>query len=149
MCLSFSFVSLSVLTCVCFCILACVSACVRASVRACVCALKNVEDFTYLGSCLSSSGGLNTKISCRLSEASSTLGRLSTRVWREGGITQATKIAVYRAVWLRDLDMLPETPQETGPVLPPLPPQAPGHFMGGQSPTRRYFTVPACQVLRS
>ena len=37
------------------------------------------------------------------------------------------------AVWLRDLDMLPQTPQETGPVPPPLPPQAPGHFLGEQS----------------
>ena len=37
------------------------------------------------------------------------------------------------AVWLRDLDMLPQTPQETGPVPPPLPPQAPGHFLGGHS----------------
>ena len=34
------------------------------------------------------------------------------------------------AVWLRDLDMLPQTPQETGPVPSP---QAPGHFLGGQS----------------
>ena len=34
------------------------------------------------------------------------------------------------AVWLRELDLLPQTPQETGPVPPP---QAPGHFLGGQS----------------
>ena len=27
-------------------------------------ALKNVEDFAYLGSCLSSCGGLDTEISC-------------------------------------------------------------------------------------
>ena len=39
-------------------------------------ALKNVEDFAYLGSCLSSSGGLDTEISCRLSKASSAFGRL-------------------------------------------------------------------------
>ena len=39
-------------------------------------ALKNVEDFTYLGSCPSSSGGLDTEISRRLSKASSAFGRL-------------------------------------------------------------------------
>ena len=38
--------------------------------------LKNVEDFAYLGSCLSSSGGLDNEISCRLSKASSAFGRL-------------------------------------------------------------------------
>ena len=63
-------------------------------------ALKNVEDFTYFGSCLSSSGGLDTEISCRLCKASSTFGRLWTRVWRKRGITQATKLAVCRAVVL-------------------------------------------------
>ena len=57
-------------------------------------ALKNVENFTYLGSCLSSSGGLNIEISCQLSKASSASGHPSTRVWRE----EATKLAVYRAV---------------------------------------------------
>ena len=57
-------------------------------------ALKNVEDFTYLGSCLSSSGGLDTEISCQLSKGSSASGRPSTSVWRE----EAMKIAIYRAV---------------------------------------------------
>ena len=66
-------------------------------------ALKNVEDFTYLGSCLSSSGGLDDEISCRLSKASSAFVCLWTRVWREGGITQASKLAVYRAVVLPTL----------------------------------------------
>ena len=65
--------------------------------------MKNVEDFTYLGNCLSSSGGLDTEIPCRLSKASSAFGRLWTRVWRERGITQATKFAVYRAVVLPTL----------------------------------------------
>ena len=66
-------------------------------------ALKNVEDFTYLGSCLSSSGGLDTEISCQLSKASSAFEHLSTRLWRERGIMQATKTAVYRAVVLPTL----------------------------------------------
>ena len=56
-------------------------------------ALKNAEDFTYLGSFLSSSGGLDTEI-CRLSKASSAFGRLWTRVWRERGTTHATTLVV-------------------------------------------------------
>ena len=65
--------------------------------------LKNVEDFTYLGSCLSSSGTLDKEISCRLAKASSSFGRLWTRVWHERGIRQKTKVAVYRAVVLSSL----------------------------------------------
>ena len=66
-------------------------------------ALKNVENFTYLGSCLSSSGGLDTEISCLLSKASSAFEHLSTRVWRKCVFMQAMKIAVYRAVVLPTL----------------------------------------------
>ena len=65
--------------------------------------LKNVEDFTYLGSCLSSSGSLDKETSCRISKASSAFGRLWTRVWKERGITKRTKIAVYRAVVITSL----------------------------------------------
>ena len=66
-------------------------------------ALKNVEDFTYLGSCLSSSGSLDKEITVRLAKASSAFGRLWTRVWQERGISKATKVAVYRAVVLTSL----------------------------------------------
>ena len=103
-------------------------------------ALKNVEDFTYLGSCLSSSGGLDAEIFCQLSKTSNAFGCLWTRVWREGGITQAWEACCLQScsppnlsVWLRHLDMLPQTPQKTGPVPLPLPPQALGHFLGAQS----------------
>ena len=61
------------------------------------------EDFTYLGSCLFSSGSLDMEISCRLTKASSSFGRPTTRVWHERGITQKTKVAVYRAVVLISL----------------------------------------------
>ena len=66
-------------------------------------ALKNVEGFTCLGSCLSSFGSLVTEISCRLSKASSALGCLWTWIWHKHGITQETKLAVYRAVVLPTL----------------------------------------------
>ena len=65
--------------------------------------LKNVDDFTYLGSCLSSTGALDKEISSRLSKASCAFGRLWNRVWSERGITQTTRIAVYRAVVLTSL----------------------------------------------
>ena len=65
--------------------------------------LKNVEDFTYLGSCISSHGTLDKEVSHRLAKASSSFGRLWTRVWHERGITKKTKVAVYRAVVLSSL----------------------------------------------
>ena len=45
-------------------------------------------------------GAALKNVSCRLSKASSAFEHLSTRVWRELGFMQATKIAVYRAVVL-------------------------------------------------
>ena len=103
-------------------------------------ALKNVEDFTYLGSCLSSSGGLDAEISCQLSKTSNAFGCLWTRVWREGGITQASKLVVYRAVVLPTFLYGCDTwtcyrrhLRKPDKVPPPLPPQALGHFLGAQS----------------
>ena len=66
-------------------------------------ALQTVEDFTYLGSCLTSTGSLDKEICSRLSKASSAFGRLRTRVWEESGITKKTKVAVYRSVVLTSL----------------------------------------------
>ena len=60
--------------------------------------LKTVDDFTYLGSCLSKSANLDLGISRRLAKANLSFGRLWTRVWQERGIIMQTKIAVYRAV---------------------------------------------------
>ena len=60
--------------------------------------LKSVDEFTYLGSCLSKSANLDLEISRRLAKASSSFGRLWTRVWQERGIQVQTKISVYKAV---------------------------------------------------
>ena len=65
--------------------------------------LNNVGVFTYLGSRLSADGSLDCEIAARLSKASTSFGRLWTRVWRERGITSRTKIAVYRAVVVTSL----------------------------------------------
>ena len=65
--------------------------------------LKNVENFTYLGSCLSSDASVDKEIAIRLSKASNSFGRLRSRVWNERGLKEETKIAVYRAVVLSSL----------------------------------------------
>ena len=65
--------------------------------------LSNVENFTYLGSCLSADASLDKEIALRLSKASSSFGRLWTRVWSERGISTKTKVSVYRAVVLPTL----------------------------------------------
>lgn len=65
--------------------------------------LKTVDEFTYLGSCLSSSANLDSEISRRLAKANSSFGRLWTRVWQERGLNIQTKISVYKAVVLSAL----------------------------------------------
>ena len=47
--------------------------------------LKNVDKFTYLGSCFSSANSLDDEISSHLAKVSSSFGRLTYRVWNERG----------------------------------------------------------------
>ena len=65
--------------------------------------LNNVQEFTYLGSRVTSDCSLDKETSSRLAKGSSSFGRLWTRVWTERGIKLSTKIAVYRAVVLTSL----------------------------------------------
>ena len=65
--------------------------------------LKNVENFTYLGSCLSSDASLDKEIAIRLSKASNSSGRMCSRVCNERDLKEETKIAVYSAVVLSSL----------------------------------------------
>ena len=60
-------------------------------------ALKNVDTFKYLGSCINSAANLDDEVLCRIS------GCLHTRVWHERGISIKTKLSVYRAVVLPSL----------------------------------------------
>ena len=53
-----------------------------------------VEEFTYLGSVISSSLNLDLELNGRNGKASSTMGRLSRRVWVNTKLTTNTKIAV-------------------------------------------------------
>ena len=66
-------------------------------------ALKNVDTFKYLGSCINSVANLDDEVLCRISRASQAFGRLHTRVWHERGISIKTKLSVYRAVVLPSL----------------------------------------------
>ena len=65
--------------------------------------LKYVKNFTYLGSVVNSSASLDNEIVNRISRASSAFGKLSTRLWKDRGISLKTKIAVYKAVVLTTL----------------------------------------------
>ena len=62
--------------------------------------LKNAENFTYLGSCLSSDASLDKEIAIRLFKASNSFGHLWSRVWNERVLKEKTKIAVYRVLSL-------------------------------------------------
>ena len=66
-------------------------------------ALKNVDTFKYLGSCINSAANLDDEVLCRISRASQAFGRLHIRVWHERGISIKTKLSVYRAVVLPSL----------------------------------------------
>ena len=65
--------------------------------------LEVVEDFTYLGSTISSNLSLEAEINKRIGKAASAMSRLSTRVWENTNLTTNTKIAVYNACVLSTL----------------------------------------------
>ena len=56
-------------------------------------ALKNVDTFKYLGSCINSAANLGDEVLCRISRASQAFGRLHTRVWQKRGISIKTKLS--------------------------------------------------------
>ena len=57
-----------------------------------------MEHLTYLGSLISNDATVRKNLDNRLSRASSSLGRLSKRVWQSHLLRLSTKIQVYRAV---------------------------------------------------
>ena len=66
-------------------------------------ALDLVDDFTYLGSCMTSHPSLDLEINRRLGKASGTMARLSKRVWHNTRLTINTKVKVYNACVLSTL----------------------------------------------
>ncbi|KAL8582045.1 hypothetical protein ACOMHN_028026 [Nucella lapillus] len=67
------------------------------------CTLDVVEDFTYLGSTISSSLSLDTELNSRIGKASAAMARLSKRVWENSMLTIKTKTQVYQACVLSTL----------------------------------------------
>lgn len=62
--------------------------------------LKNIQEFTYLGSILTDTNDLTSEVQCRIGLASAGFGRLSRRVFLNRDLTITTKVSVYRAVCL-------------------------------------------------
>ena len=68
-----------------------------------------VDQFTYLGSTITTDLSLDTEISKRIGKASATLSRLTQRVWANKMLSINTKIAVYRACVISTLLYASET----------------------------------------
>ena len=56
-----------------------------------------VHDFVYLGSRISDTLSLDIELNRRIGKASTTMSSLTKRVWKNGKLTENTKIQVYRA----------------------------------------------------
>ena len=67
------------------------------------CTLDLVEDFTYLGSNISSNLSLDTELNMRISKESAAMAHLTKRVWENTMLTIKTKTQVYQACVLSTL----------------------------------------------
>ena len=65
--------------------------------------LQAVEQFTYLGSTMSSDCSLDAEITNRISKASAAFGALYSRLWNIAGVRSETKLKVYHAVVIPSL----------------------------------------------
>jgi len=65
--------------------------------------LEVVDEFTYLGSTISSNLSLDAELNKRIGKSATALARLGKRVWDNSMLTINTKIAVYRACVLSTL----------------------------------------------
>ncbi|XP_069187112.1 uncharacterized protein [Procambarus clarkii] len=65
--------------------------------------LEVVHDFVYLGSTIFESLSLDTELNKRIGKASTTMSRLTKRVWANNELTECTKIQVYRTCVLSTL----------------------------------------------
>ena len=65
--------------------------------------LQAVDNFTYLGSTLFRRINIDDEIKSRIAKASSAFGRLRKKVWEKRGISQSTRVKVYKAVVLTTL----------------------------------------------
>ena len=67
------------------------------------CTLDVVEDFTYLGSNISSNLSLDTELNMRIGKASAAMAHLTKRVWENTMLTIKTKTQVFQACVLSTL----------------------------------------------
>ncbi|WP_353839196.1 reverse transcriptase domain-containing protein, partial [Acinetobacter baumannii] len=65
--------------------------------------LEAVEEFTYLGSTLSSSLVLDAELNKRVAKAAGVMARLNSRVWKNPSLTAKTELRVYQACVLGTL----------------------------------------------
>ena len=59
--------------------------------------LEIVEDFTYLGSTISSNLSMDAGLSTRIGKIAAAMARLTKRVWSNAMLTTNTKMRVYQA----------------------------------------------------
>ena len=67
------------------------------------CTLENVEDFTYLGSTISSSMSVDHEINSRIAKAATVMAKLNQRVWKNPKLTVKTRLRIYQACVLSTL----------------------------------------------
>ena len=93
--------------------------------------LEVVEDFTYLGSTISSNLSLEAEINKRIAKAASAMSRLSTRVSENTTLTTNTKLAVYNACLLSTLLYSSETGTPSQQFPPALAATHPRQLLAG------------------
>ena len=65
--------------------------------------LEAVDNFTYLGSTISSSLSLEVEVSSRIAKAAAVMSKLHHRVWNNSILTEKTKLRMYHACVLSTL----------------------------------------------
>ena len=65
--------------------------------------LEAVDNFTYLGSTISSSLSVEAEVSSRITKATAVMSKLHHRVWNNSSLTEKTKLHVYQACVLSTL----------------------------------------------
>ena len=71
--------------------------------------LENTDNFTYLGSTITSNLSLDKEIDIRIAKASATMSKLSKKVWDNNKLSLKTKIKVYQACVISTLLYSSET----------------------------------------
>ena len=68
--------------------------------------LEALENFTYLGSTISSTLIIEVEVNNRIAKAAAVMARLTKRVWNNSSLTEKTNLRVYQACVLSTLTSL-------------------------------------------